>query len=417
MKVEISAGKIHGKVNAPPSKSMAHRALICAFLSGQKCSIENISCSDDINATACALETLGAIITKNPNSITINGSNAYNELIADSAGSCADAFNGQNERIIQCGESGSTLRFIIPLCLVTGQRFTLCGTSRLFSRSLSVYETLCKKYGFVFEQSDQSVTVCGRLKPDTFHVQADISSQFISGLMFVLPLLAKDSTIMTEGKIESLPYIKLTQSALKTFSVTTDIFDGSIYIPGSQQYRAVNYTVEGDWSNAAFFYALNTVGHEIEVTGVDTNSLQGDRVCLEHFSLITKSAPVIDVSDCPDLAPVLMASMAANNGGVLTGTRRLKIKESDRGAAMADELSKMGVKVSVHENSITVGCGLKKPTQPLTGHNDHRIVMALSVLCTVTGGTIVGAQAVNKSMPDFFERLEGLGAQIRRLED
>lgn len=437
MRVEISASKITGRVSAPPSKSMAHRALICAFLSGRRCTIKNIAYSDDINATAGALEALGAQIIRGSDSIIIDGADALKKIIADKDCAAAeeknriavqtengaDADKNKNDDsghaccIIQCGESGSTLRFIIPICMATGRRFKLCGTKRLFSRSLDVYKTLCAERGYEFEQSADSITLRADLRPGVYRVRADISSQFISGLMFILPLLDGDSTIVLEGRPESLPYIRMTCGALSFFGTDTQISDGKIYIPGNQRYRAADYTVEGDWSNAAFFYALNAAGHSVEVTGTDPGSLQGDRICTEHFELIKKSAPVIDVSDCPDLAPVLMAAMAANNGGTLTGTRRLKIKESDRGAAMACELGKMGVEVTTEENRITVGCGIKKPSCTLHGHNDHRIVMALAVLCTVTGGMIDDAQAVNKSMPDFFEKLQSLGAQIRRLED
>lgn len=396
MRVEISAGKLSGSVCAPPSKSMAHRALICAYLSGQPCVIENIAYSADIKATIGALRALGADIEELDASVAISRGN-------------------ENGDIINCGESGSTLRFMIPLCLTTGRRIKLCGTKRLFSRSLSVYETLCREQGFEFIQDDESVTVCGSLRPGEYRLQSDISSQFISGLMFALPQLAGDSVIELLGKTESMPYIELTAAALRDFGVTVNIAQNRIEIPGNQKYTARRYTVEGDWSNAAFFFAMNTVGHDVRVTGLDPESIQGDKICLEYFDKIEVSAPTLDIADCPDLAPVLMCSMAANNGGVLTGTKRLKIKESDRGEVMAQELKKFGVPVTVEENRITVGHGLTKPHMPLFGHNDHRIVMALSILCTKTGGIIDGAQAINKSMPDFFTKTQTLGAKIRRI--
>lgn len=396
MRIEISAGKLSGSVCAPPSKSMAHRALICAYLSGKSCTVENIAYSADIKATIGALRALGADISEYDTSVLVSG-------------------GSETDDIINCGESGSTLRFMIPLCLTTGRRIKLCGTERLFSRSLSVYETLCREQGFEFIQNGEAVTVCGSLRPGKYRLQSDISSQFISGLMFVLPQLSGDSVIELTGKTESMPYIELTAAALCDFGVKVSIGQNRIEIPGNQKYAARQYTIEGDWSNAAFFHAMNTVGHDVHVTGLDRESIQGDKICLEYFNKIVSSTPTLDIADCPDLAPVLMCSMAANHGGVLTGTKRLKIKESDRGEVMAQELDKFGVPVTVEENRITVGHGLTKPHMPLFGHNDHRIVMALSILCTQTGGIIDGAQAINKSMPDFFTKAQTLGAKIRRI--
>lgn len=404
MKVEIIPGTATGSICAPPSKSMAHRALICAFLSGQNCEIENIAYSADITATIGALRALGADIVQKENSVTMH-EHRYTAL--------------QPADEIFCNESGSTLRFIIPLCLLTGRRITLRGSKRLFARSLSVYEQLCLERGFEFKQKDDALTVCGRLSHGTYRVRGDISSQFISGLMFVLPTLSKDSVIEITGKAESMPYIQMTAHTLSQFGVTVNISGNRIEIPGNQRYAAEKYRVEGDWSNAAFFLALNALPLQknyVEVTGLYNNSLQGDRICTEYFSEISRGAPRLDISDCPDLGPVLMSAMAANHGGTLTGTKRLKIKESDRGEAMASELAKLGVRVKVNENSIEVGHGLQSPNVLLCGHNDHRIIMALSVLCAQTGGVIDGAQAVNKSMPDFFEKLKTLGIGVKKGE-
>lgn len=396
MRVDIEAGFLRGKTEAPPSKSMAHRALICAYLSGEPCEIKNIAYSDDIRATIGALRALGASITESGDTVTVNTGGVVTDRL-------------------DCNESGSTLRFMIPLCLLTGRRIELFGTKRLFSRSLSVYEKLCHERGFEYTQTENSLTVCGMLTPGTFHVRGDISSQFISGLMFALPCLDKDSIIKADGKFESMPYIEMTRDTLKSYGVHTAVSDTEIKIPGNCRFRPQSLCNEGDWSNAAFFLAMNTLGHSVTVLGLNPESTQGDRICTEYLKRIAHGTPELDVSDCPDLAPILMAVMAAENGGTLIGTHRLKIKESDRGAAMAAELAKFGAHVTVNENSITVSSGIKKPTELLCGHNDHRIVMALSVLCTLTGGSIDGASAINKSMPDFFDKLETLGAKIRRI--
>ncbi len=392
MKVKIKAGAAAGGLTAPPSKSMAHRALICAYLSGGRCKIKNVALSQDIEATAGALRALGAVITETDGGLILER-------------------GGRTEDTLFCGESGSTLRFLIPLALTLDRKITLKGSKRLFSRSLEVYKTLSIERGFLFSQTEDSVTVRGSLKSGLYRVRGDISSQFISGLMFILPTLSGNSVIEIEGRLESRPYLDLTAAALRDFGVDIKISDKKIEILGNQKYTARDYAVEGDWSNAAFFKALNLLGGDVAVTGLRRDSLQGDCVCDACFAAIRSGAPDIDVSDCPDLAPVLMSAMAACGGGALSGTRRLRIKESDRGAAMAAELAKFGAAVDVKENSITVGKMAHPPKETLCGHNDHRIVMALAVLCTKTGGEISGAQAVSKSMPDFFEKLSGLGIE------
>jgi 3-phosphoshikimate 1-carboxyvinyltransferase len=225
----------------------------------------------------------------------------------------------------------------------------------------------------------------------------------VSGLLFALPTLEGDSVIRLRPPVESRSYIDMTMAALRAFGVETSWLDRvTIAVPGRQVYAWRSaVTVEGDWSNAAFFLALG-----LDVTGLDPESLQGDRVCTEYFAALRRGPAELDIADCPDLGPVLMAYAAAHRGGVFTGTRRLRMKESDRGWAMAEELAKFGIRVDVEENRIAVSGGLHAPTETLDGHNDHRIVMSLAVLCTRTGGTIAGAEAVKKSFPDFFERLQ-----------
>ena len=217
--------------------------------------------------------------------------------------------------------------------------------------------------------------------------------------------------------MESRSYIDLTIKALSVFGVTVRWQDErTLLIPGGQTYRPADTTVEGDYSNAAFFAALGVLGSDITIDGLDPDSLQGDRVYTRHFASLTRGTPTIHSADCPDLGPILFAVAAAHSGGVFTGTRRLKIKESDRATAMAEELAKCGVAVTVHEDSVVVyPHDLHPPTEPLCGHNDHRIVMSLAVLLTKLGGRIEGAQAVTKSMPDFFTQLTALGFEVDTL--
>ena len=241
-----------------------------------------------------------------------------------------------------------------------------------------------------------------------------MSSQFISGLLLALPLLAADSTLCVLPPVESRPYIDITLDVMRSFSVQVHEWDENcFFIPGQQHYAARVAAVEGDWSNAAFLLAL---GEGVTVTGLRAESLQGDRVCRDMLRRLQSPGAQLDLTACPDLGPVLFAAAARAHGAVFTGTRRLRIKESDRVAAMAQELAKLGVRVDAEENRVTVHPGgIAAPCEVLDGHNDHRVVMALSVLATSVGGTIRGADAVAKSYPDFFEVLQSLGirAEIR----
>ena len=399
MIVKIEKGMACGTVTAPPSKSMAHRLLICGALS-EESTISGVQKSEDIAATLSCLKSLGANMTGENGRITLGGLN----------------FEALRSTELFCRESGSTLRFLIPLCLLSGKQMILHGTERLMKRSLSVYEDLCKDAGMTFCLGEKSVTVQGKLTPGKYTVKGNVSSQFISGLMFALPLLSADSEIEVVGGIESEPYLNMTIKALADFGVRISREDENTFlIPGGQSYKKRNLTVEGDYSNAAFLEALNTFGGTVTVEGLSAKTTQGDAVYRQMFEALKKGTPTLEVSGCPDLAPVLMAVAAAHHGAILTGTRRLKIKESDRGEVMCDELAKFGISAINGENRILVRQGkLSEPRLPLYGHNDHRIVMALSVLLTLTGGEIYGAEAVAKSFPNFFEVLEETGISVKR---
>ncbi len=394
----IKKSTAYGSVKAPPSKSMAHRYLICAALSN-KSTVKGVAFSEDIKATLNCLKALGAETNIEGDTVSLKGIN-INKPISSSS--------------LFCNESGSTLRFLIPLCLIFGTEITLNGTERLMSRSLSVYEDMCSDLGIKFTKSKTSVTVNGKLTAGKYSVKGDISSQFISGLMFALPLLKGDSTIEITGNIESSSYLDMTVKALADFGVRISRIDEhTIFIKGEQTYKPRTVTVEGDYSNAAFFEGLNTIGGNVGIRGLKRETCQGDAVYKKLFKGLIRECPTIDISDCPDLGPILMTVASANNGARLTGTHRLKIKESDRGTAMAEELAKFGVKVELKENEITVyKAELKTPQLPLYGHNDHRIVMSLAVLSTLTGGEIYGAEAVNKSFPDFFKALSSIGIDL-----
>ena len=397
MRVIIRPSRAQGIVCAPPSKSMAHRLLIGAGLSRGESTVRRLAYSKDIEATIGCLRSLGAEIRLEGDTAYIKGI----DLIANPA-------PGE----LFCNESGSTLRFFIPLCMLSGERYTLRGSRYLFTRPLSVYEAIAARQGITFCKDDDGLTVRGILHSGCYEIPGNISSQFVTGLLFALPLLSGGSELRLIPPVESRPYIDMTVEALRTFGVIVHADGDSYLIPGNQAYQPADVCVEGDYSNAAFFEALNCAGGEVSVAGLCEGSLQGDRVYKILFEKIKQHDGVIDIADCPDLGPVLFAVAALCGGGRFTGTHRLRYKESDRVEAMRAELEKLGVTLTAGENEVCVRGALRAPAQPLCGHGDHRIVMALAVLCTVTGGEIIGAEAVSKSFPDFFDRLRELGVDI-----
>ena len=399
MKVTFTPSHLQGTVAAPPSKSMAHRLLICGGLADGVSTIRGISESDDVSATLRCLEALGVSYEKNGADVTVKGTDVRES-----------APNGE----LYCHESGSTLRFLLPLCLLSGNKTTLTGTEKLLSRPLGVYETICKEQNIQYLQEASAVSVKGKLTAGEYKIPGNISSQFITGLLFTLPLCDGDSVLHILPPIESRSYLDLTMEAIRAFGVEVVWQDDrTLFIRGNQRYIPTDVTVEGDYSNAAFFAALALFGHGVTVTGLSAQSHQGDKAYIKFFEMLDKGTPTIHIGDCPDLGPILMAVAAAKNGAVFTGTKRLRIKESDRGAAMAAELSKCGVSVKVHEDSIVVyPISFQAPDEPLNGHNDHRIVMALSTLLCFIGGEIDGAEAVRKSLPEYFDLMRSLGADF-----
>ncbi len=392
MTVEIKPSKAKGQVKAPPSKSMAHRYLICAALSEGVSKVHNVELSDDIKATLNVISALGAKYTVSGSTVTISG-----------------VINPPKHIIAYCQESGSTLRIMLPICLTFGN-VTLSGEECLFRRPLDEYSRIFKENGFSYTQTKTDVSVKGELQSGIYKMRGDVSSQFISGMLFALARCNGESEIRLTTPLSSAPYVDMTIAALKTFGVKIDTFDGGYKIHPSK-FIGQEITVEGDYSNAAFLDGFNYIGGKVNVTGLNEKSLQGDRVYLQHFEALKKGVPTISLGDCPDLAPVLFAVAAANNGGVFYDTERLKIKESNRGLAMKSELAKFCVAVDIEDNKITVGKGIKPPTDVIYSHNDHRIVMASSLLCSMVGGKIEGAEAVNKSWPEYFNVIKTLGIE------
>ncbi len=398
MNVKIEKSCLKGEITAAPSKSMAHRLLICAGLSEGESVIDNVAYSEDILATLDCLKEMGAEIEKGEGFVKIKG---------------VSPLNITESRNFSARESGSTLRFFIPVVLLSECEHSFTGYGRLMERPMEIYEKLCEEKGLYFAQKDGKIAVKGKLVSGNYTVRGDVSSQFVSGLLFALPICEGDSIIHLTGKIESRSYINMTLSAMKDFDVKAEWEnENTLYIKGSQQYKSGNFTVEGDCSNTAFLDAFNHLGSAVRVKGLREDSLQGDRVYKEYFEMLSEGTPILDVSDCPDLAPILMTLACALNGATLTGTARLKIKESDRGTVMKEELSKFGADIEIKENEIIIRKSpLHKSDTPLCGHNDHRVVMSLAVLSSLFGSEIKGAEAVRKSYPDFFGKLREIGLE------
>ena len=399
MKVKIIPGKASGRITAPPSKSMAHRLLISAAMADGISRISGVSDCEDVRATVDCLTALGISIEFEGDTAIVHGK-APREY--------------KPTGTLSAGESGSTLRFMIPIALISGSTVMFSGKSGLMSRPMSVYDDICRERGLNFIQDGNTITVRGPISSGNYTVVGNISSQFISGLLFALPNLYGSSKIKLIPPVESRSYINMTISALESFGIRVMWEDDyTLLIPGGQRFSPRNLAVEGDFSGSAFIDALSLFGGEVKVDGLIEGSLQGDKAYRKIFPKLALGTPTVHIEDCPDLGPILFAAAAALCGGIFEGTRRLKIKESDRVLAMAEELRKFGTHLSIYEDKVVVyPAEFHAPVTTLSGHNDHRIVMALAVLLTIVGGEIEGAEAVKKSYPAFFEHLSALGIEV-----
>lgn len=418
----IEPGRLAGTAAVPPSKSAAHRAVVCAALAAGTSHIGNVEFSQDILATLGAAQQLGAKVERGEHELTITGRGN------------ADGF-ATITRPVFCNESGSTLRFILPLFSLTAQKVRFTGAGRLMQRPQEIYAQLFERQGLRFEQNEQGITIFGRLCPGTFTLPGNVSSQFISGLLFALPLLAGDSTLHLIPPVESRSYIEMTRAAQRRFGVESRWQDETtLFIPGGQKYRPCDYTVEGDYSQAAFPAVLGAVQGGVTLKGLSADTLQGDAAILDILrrcgvsfrttdaGIVFEKAPLhgvdIDLADCPDLGPVLMVlGLLCEGTTTIRNAERLRIKESDRIAAMEAELRACGGVLESEGGTITIhGCAdrLHAPAAPLHGHNDHRVVMSLAVLALAAGLelSIDDAEAVQKSWPHFFEAIKPLGAEV-----
>ena len=401
MNIKITPSKLKGKVNIPSSKSMTHRMLICAALSEGTSNITNISFSKDIYATIDALTALGAETTITGNTVTVKGISQRNHK--------AD---------IDCCESGSTLRFIIPIACALGTDATYYGQGRLPERPITPYIRELGKKNIRFDYNNtMPFTTSGKLSSGKYELEGNISSQFITGLMFALPLLDGDSEIIMTSALESKPYADMTVKCLENFGVEIKETNKGYYIKGNQKYTPRNMAVEGDYSQAAFFYVANVLGNDIEICNLESNSFQGDKKIIEIIKKLCyndKSIPDgfnVNAMDIPDLVPILaVLGTYCENSSVITGAQRLKIKESDRLLTTSEALNNLGGNVEV------TGDGLYIHHAKLNGGivdscGDHRIAMSAAIAATICHGEIIikNAESVEKSYPDFFKDYSNLG--------
>ena len=380
MDITIYPGKLRGSVAAIPSKSQAHRYLICAAFASTPTTLICPDTNRDIEATADCLRALGARIIRTSDGYLIEPIRKV-----------------PRQAVLNCCESGSTLRFMLPIVGALGVDAVFQLEGRLPQRPLSpLWEELERKGCTLSRPTADTIRCCGKLQGGDYYIDGGVSSQFITGLYFALPLLRTDNSLFITGKLESKPYVRMTLRALGIFDYPDSPSPGTV-------------TVEGDWSNGAFWLAAKALGNCLDVINLDPASPQGDRAAAELLPALEKSV-TIDVSDIPDLVPVLAAVAAAKNGAVFTNIQRLRIKESDRVATVIEMIENLGGKAEATEDTLTVyGTGLTGGS--VSSHNDHRIAMAAAIAATVCKQpvTILGAEAVKKSYPKFWDEYQKLG--------
>lgn len=424
---KVYPAELKGDIKIPPSKSMAHRAVICASLSDGTSRITNIDYSDDIIATIKAMEALGAIIVQKEDYLEVTGVNSKDNKIK---------YTIESERLIDCNESGSTLRFIVPIASLFDGVNRFIGRGNLGKRPLDTYYNIFNEQGikYSYKEGILDLRTEGKLKSGEFKVKGNISSQFITGLLFTLPLLDGDSKIIITTEMESKGYIDLTLSAIKDFGIEIINNDyKEFFIKGNQKYRGRDYRVEGDYSQAAFFLCADALGNNITVNDLKLDSLQGDKEVIDILErmgvkfenkdsgIIGKvsdelKATVVDGSQCPDVIPVvaLVASLCKGTTEIINA-ERLRIKECDRLAAITSELNKLGADIKERQDGLIIN-GVKnlKGGVEVWSHKDHRIAMTLAIASTVCKESIVikDYECVSKSYPQFWEDYKSLGGNF-----
>lgn len=409
----IKADKLVGELSPPPSKSVLHRYIIASSLAKGISKIENISFSEDIIATIEAMKKLGAKIEQKDNYLLIDGS---------------DTFKNLNENIeIDCNESGSTLRFLFPLSIVEENKVLFKGRGKLFKRPMTPYFENFEKYKIKHSYiNENEILLEGKLKAGIYAIDGNISSQFITGLLFSLPLLEGESKIIINGKLESSNYIDISLDCLSKFGIK--IINNSyqeFIIEGNQSYRVGNYRTEADYSQAAFFLVANAIGSKIKINDLSENSLQGDKKIIDFISEIdkwsSKDTLILDGSETPDIIPILSLKAAVSGKKIeIINVERLRIKESDRLKATVEELSKINFDLIEKKDSILINsredfkANKNEKIVSLSAHSDHRIAMMIAIAATCYDGEILldNLDCVKKSYPNFWEVFLSLGGKI-----
>jgi len=412
MIVKISPSSLEGTISAIASKSDAHRILICAALSSSPCELLLGTSSEDIEATARCMRALGATIEKSENGLKVTPGKVSEDVFLD------------------CGESGSTLRFLLPVAAALCERAKFTGQGRLPERPIGELMQAMEQNAVSFSAPKLPLETRGRLQSGVYTLPGNISSQYITGLLLALPLLEGDSEIVLTTALESAAYVDITLHALERFGIMITKTQKGYFVRGGQEYKAPEKVrIDGDWSNAAFFLVAGAIGRTVTVTGLDMSSPQGDKKICDILRLfgadvrisddeITVSpapltAQTVDMTEIPDMLPAL-AVLAANSEGesVFTGAQRLRIKESDRLKTICEMINSLGGECRETEDGVVV-TGRKLTGGKVNGSGDHRIVMAAAAAATACVGEVIidGAQAVKKSYPTFFEDFARLGGE------
>ncbi len=396
--IQIFPHKLCGTITVPYSKSELHRIIICAFLSGQKFSKKSLNGEKISNDIMTTIDATRMLLTQDD---------------------------------IICNSSGSTLRFLIPVAAAMGINKKFILSDDLLKRPLSIYFDVLPQFGVKIKRSGNSIEIGGQLQPGRFEVRGDISSQFISGLMFALPILKSDSEIFLTTSAESVPYINMTVSILKKFGITIYKKEDGWFVPGNQKYLCSNYALERDWSQAAFFLAAGALGNKIFLKDMTFDSNQGDESIIKilesfgarkirsgneiGFESDKLIATDVDVSQTPDLAPIIsVVSAMAEGVSRITSVKRLRFKECDRLSAIINVLMKLGVSVYESDNSIYIKGRRSLNGCFINGYNDHRIVMSAAIAATFCDKSvsISDPQSIFKSYPDFFNHYKTLGGKF-----
>ena len=389
MKLKLYPAGLAGEIIPPPSKSQGHRLLIANFLAGGGGQVSGLSDSEDMRAT---IRVMTALMERD------------------------------NREVLHCGESGSTLRFLIPVALALRGEGRFTGGGKLMERPQKPYFEMFERQGIACDLSDGVLMVRGKLQAGVFELAGNVSSQFVTGLLYALPLLDGESEIRLTSPLESKGYVDMTLEALARHGIAVEELESGYRVAGGQVYQPCAAAVEADYSQAGFFYGARAIGNDVTVTGMNPVSRQGDRVIVDYTERLCAGGEVVlDVSQCPDLVPplALMAALRAGERTVIANAARLRIKESDRLETVTSELCKLGAVIEERTEELIITGVDGFHGGEVVGHNDHRIAMMVAIAASRADGPVVldGAEAVNKSYPDFWADYARLGGKFEEIEE